>query len=258
MCTFPWTKSMMWNLRRSQNGRQVPMGIRFPWQVSEKVRVGSKCSFWCNLDRSGRPQAWTWDSWDNLWTVCSAIFWHTLSSLRNRDQQSHYWHVLWSSTKFAFLAPHLNFFESCKLVNSTCGLGCFLRPRWFESQRWRTGRQKTRSKIRINQRAHTAVDQQLTGNTVSQYMSIHVNISQSKIQTMKGLKLEEPWVWFKLAGTLAVSSPSLKTPAMALSAVTRRQTPRIRVEHRSFCFRPQVQTVQSRRLLAPLAAGEQS
>lgn len=26
-------------------------------KVSEKVRVGSKCTFWCNLDRSGRPQA---------------------------------------------------------------------------------------------------------------------------------------------------------------------------------------------------------
>lgn len=28
-----------------------------PQQISEKVRVGSKCTFWCNLDRSGRPQA---------------------------------------------------------------------------------------------------------------------------------------------------------------------------------------------------------
>ena len=28
-----------------------------PEQVAEKVRVGSKCSFWCNLDRAGRPQA---------------------------------------------------------------------------------------------------------------------------------------------------------------------------------------------------------
>eukprot|EP00435_Cladocopium_sp_Y103_P053831 s1118_g17.t1 len=28
-----------------------------PQQIAEKVRVGSKCTFWCNLDRSGRPQA---------------------------------------------------------------------------------------------------------------------------------------------------------------------------------------------------------
>ena len=28
-----------------------------PEQVAEKVTKGSKCSFWCNLDRSGRPQA---------------------------------------------------------------------------------------------------------------------------------------------------------------------------------------------------------
>jgi len=28
-----------------------------PGKASEKVRKGSKCTFWCNLDRSGRPQA---------------------------------------------------------------------------------------------------------------------------------------------------------------------------------------------------------